>query len=130
MQQPDPKLQVDVRETQHFRIIHVKGELSIGSTEPLRDAFLAALQPGARTVLDAGGVTTVDLCGLQLLCSAHRTYVVNGALLEILNKSESLDRTACAAGYDASRSVCPYRRESDCLWIRPQAVRDPSLEPL
>jgi len=129
MQHQNPELQVHIRETENVRIIQVEGDLSIRSNQSLRAAFLAGLHPGARAVVDASGVTSVDLSSLQLLCSAHRTYVLNGAALEFAGRSEVLDRTARTAGYDASHSVCPHRRDCECLWICPQAPRNLSQEP-
>jgi ABC-type transporter Mla MlaB component len=67
-------------------------------------------------VLDLAGATAIDLAGLQLLCSAHRTSRGGPRTFELRAVPERLRNTACAAGFDARTLVCPYRGDGACLW--------------
>ena len=98
------------------RAPRVEGELRIPEAGRLRDALLAALEPGGATVLDVSGVSDADLGGLQLLCSAHRTYRRRGARFELRGISEPLRLAARAAGFETRSMVCPHRVGDDCLW--------------
>ena len=99
-------------------VIQVDGGLSLTTAGALREALLEGLRPGARTVLQAAGVTSVDISGLQLLCSAHGTYISHGASFQVDRPSEVLWEGVRGAGYGDQKSVCPYRRDGSCLWKR------------
>jgi anti-anti-sigma factor len=107
---------VRIEESGGRRILRVDGEVCLNTAETLRSALTDALAGGREIVLDLGGVTSADLCALQLLCSAHRTFRKRGSDLTIESASERLRRAAALAGYDARTSICPYRRNDVCLW--------------
>ena len=109
-------IQVQLEETNGDRIVSVEGELSLATAGQLRTVLLDRLQPGTKTILEASRITAVDLCGLQLICSAHRGAVLNGAGFELRGMPEQLRETARVAGYDACTSICPYRRDGNCMW--------------
>lgn len=100
------------------RVVRIEGELSIGSVERVRAALIDGMEKGKTTVLDLAGIQAADLCGLQLLCSAHRTYAAHGAVFEVRSMCATLRDTAHAAGYDADEAVCAFRRTGNCLWKR------------
>lgn len=114
--EPETELRLRVHEGEAGRTICAEGELSIATAARLQTALFDLLQPGSLTVLDASAVTAVDLTGLQLLCSAHRTYLANGAGFRSGGMSEVLRDAAIAAGFEAPHSSCPNRREGNCLW--------------
>lgn len=114
----DDKLEIQIHAEADAaeRNVHIEGELSLLTAGRLRTILLDSLQPGARTVLHADGVSAVDLSGLQLLCSAHRTYLASGAFLALDGTPATMRDAAAHAGFDARHSVCPYRCGPDCLW--------------
>ena len=114
--QSNGDLQIRVEAAADGRTVVLQGEVSMITGGMLRMALLDCLQAGASTKLDAAGITAIDLSGLQLLCSAHRTYVSRQAKFQFGGISETVRENARAAGYDTCRSVCPYRREGNCLW--------------
>jgi anti-anti-sigma regulatory factor len=82
------------------RIVHVEGELSLTDAGTLREALMEGLRPGVKTALDASRIAAVDLSGLQLICSACRTYSAHGAMLELDGVSGALREGARSAGYN------------------------------
>jgi anti-anti-sigma factor len=109
-------MEIRIEETGANRIIHISGQLLLNTAADLQAVLLDNLHPSAKTVVNGSGIEAVDLCGLQLLCSAHRTYVMHDAGFEVEAASEELKKIARAAGYAASKSVCPYRQKGNCLW--------------
>ena len=108
-------LEIRIESGGDHRGVHVEGTLSIATAEELRAVLLEGMQPGAKTVLDTAGILATDLCGLQLLCSAHRTAVTHDAVFELRAMSEAVRDTAHAAAFDG-KSVCRFRQGSNCLW--------------
>lgn len=91
------------------------GDLTIQRVAGLRGALLGALQEVEQLTLDMTGVTEVDVPCLQLLCSAHRTFLGSGKNLEILDGGpEALLQAMNAAGY--SSHVCGANMAVNCLW--------------
>src|ERR1051325_6896083 len=85
------------------------GIVSIDTAGALRDALLAELRTGTAVVLDLSAVQDIDLSGLQLICSAHRSWIANDSVLELRGIPEKVRQVAGAAGYDLHRSTCPRR---------------------
>lgn len=61
----------------------VTGAMTIERVAELRQGLLKAFEPGKPVVVSVTGVTEVDLTGLQLLCSAHRTSSARGVGFEL-----------------------------------------------
>lgn len=55
------------------KVLAFAGELTLPHAATIREALLAAVACGEDVTVECAGVTAADLCGLQLLCSAHRT---------------------------------------------------------
>src|SRR5579884_3023804 len=109
-------LEIRQVQEQEARVLYASGELSITTAEQLRAALLENLQADTVTILNLAAIQRIDLPGLQLLCSAHRTSLQRGLLLEVRAISENVLIAARSAGYQASQSVCPFRRGENCLW--------------
>lgn len=90
-------------------------ELTVRTANSLRATLLAQLTEGASLVLDAAEIRAIDLCGLQLLCSAHHTARARNAILEIANLPESVRATARDTGFDPQSCDAPCR-EGTCIW--------------
>lgn len=109
-------MHIESEEQEGARVVHVAGGLTLETAGRLQAVLVDALRPGAMVRLEAGEISRVDLCGLQLICSAHRTFRIKGACFELGETSEALRDAASAAGYQAIRSVCPFRKDLPCLW--------------
>jgi anti-anti-sigma factor len=112
----DPELKIRICPEEGARIIELEGDLSISTAALLRTTLLEGMQTGAKAMLDMAGVRSLDLSGMQLLCSAHRSYAQRNAVLQVRRVNDDFRRIAMTAGYDARQSVCPFRKEDNCLW--------------
>ena len=110
------EIEVRLEEEGGHRVVHLQGELCLPNTGRVQRALMEGLATGQETVLDGAGVTAIDLAGLQLLCSAHRTYRRHGANFDLRSVPQGLQETARAAGYRACESICPFREDGICLW--------------
>lgn len=113
------EIAVQVEGTDERRVLRVAGPLDIAHTAVLRRALMEASEAsgaGRSTVVDLAGVTAVDLCGLQLLCSAHRTFRAGGGGLSLQRQPAWFCQARAAAGFAASTQACGPQLCGDCLW--------------
>lgn len=114
--QPNHDLLIHIETADGVSLLQAEGELSVRTAAHLRDVLLGNLREGEKLVLNAAGLDSVDLCGLQLICSAHNTYRACNAVLEMTDLPASVRETARAAGFDPSVCSCPHPRSPNCIW--------------
>ena len=117
------EMAVHIEDTDNRRVLRVEGPLDLANAPVLLQALVGAMQAGATdaatgrpTVVDLAGVTSVDLCGLQLVCSAHRTFRASGGDIGLREMPAWFRQAAVAAGFTMGTLECRYRRGDDCLW--------------
>jgi len=102
------------------RVVHVNGPLDLPNAKKVCQALVESLGQSANTgradYVSLDGLTRIDLSGLQLLCSSHRTAVSLGNNLKLADPPPWFHEVCSAAGFVRSRSTCPYRRGENCLW--------------
>jgi anti-anti-sigma factor len=92
------------------------GELTIRRARQIKDILLAQLQAGKATDLDLTDVSAIDISGLQLLCSAHRTLKKSGGDLRVASQlPASIAQIVRTAGF-ARRRDCRPNCDHPCLW--------------
>lgn len=97
--------------------IRFDGELTIHNVAALRDGLLQALGQNDRIEIDLEGVTAMDLAGLQMLCSAHRSALAQGKTLSLNNRLVPvLPQAREAAGFVLNQS-CRDNPTADCFWV-------------
>ncbi|CAG0985698.1 hypothetical protein GEOBC_02079 [Geobacteraceae bacterium] len=98
-------------------VLRVGGDLTIPFAGEFRGALLDAFDAAGRVVVNLEGVSAVDITGLQLLCSAHRSAcarekgfgvegLTNSVLAEAVGLAGFRRHVGCAA--DVGKS---------CIWI-------------
>jgi anti-anti-sigma regulatory factor len=99
------------------RIVSVIGEMTILHANEIKAALLEAFDEAQQLQVDVGKVTELDLAGLQLLCSAHRSsiatskgFIVNGAGRELFKSA------ALAAGFPRHIG-CAQDGNKTCIWV-------------
>ena len=92
----------------------LEGELIIDHAEELRQSLVDALDSEGSLNLNIEGVSKVDLFGLQVLCSAHRSALQSSRELALIGKQPEAFRNAlqqssfgCYAGCSAD-NICPW----------------------
>jgi anti-anti-sigma factor len=101
-----------VREADGRQVIHLPAELGLATIAEWHAVLLGALEARRGVVLDATEVVEADLSGLQLLCSAHRSFAQQGIPLELRGVREEFRRTVERGGFDAALPVGPERDEN------------------
>jgi anti-anti-sigma factor len=94
----------------------LEGELTIQRANELKSLLLAKLPAGNLIDLDLKRVSAIDIAGIQLLCSAHRTVKNAGGNIRIaVQPSESIVNSMRKAGFARRYSCNPNCKEA-CLW--------------
>lgn len=97
------------------RTVLVQGSLRLATLDTFYPEFLAALAGGQSVTADLSQMDEVDVAGLQLLCSVHRSFRARGMSFSICGGNRELMQAAKAAGF---RCGCPQTAggPSGCLW--------------
>lgn len=94
----------------------ISGGLTIEHAAGFREALMKSLGNASHVMLNMDGVTETDLSCLQLLCSAHRTFVNAKKSVELGGTSDILKQAARDAGYKRCFG-CMQETEKTCFWI-------------
>jgi anti-anti-sigma regulatory factor len=98
-------------------VMRLEGELTIQYAGALKEVLLKALAEGKELSLDLEGVAEADVACLQVLCSAHKTFLAADKTLKTIGPvSESFERSVKDSGY--RRTIgCHSDPERNCLWV-------------
>lgn len=101
---------------ENTKVVTVAGALDIVRSAGILPALQEALAPHCSVRLDLSAVTRIDVAGLQLICSAHRTAQAVGAGFSLSPlPSPALVATAREAGFQR-HAACVGEMECVCLW--------------
>ena len=96
--------------------ITVRGAITIACACEFRDALIHIQDRWSSLDVNLDGVTEIDVTGMQLLCSAHRTAVKLDKRLALIGQmAESVYKTAFNAGF-LREQACTMGGEHGCLW--------------
>ncbi|WP_298432477.1 STAS domain-containing protein [Geobacter sp.] len=97
-------------------VLQLSGELTIPWAGEFRQALLDAFDRAASVVVDVEKLAAVDITGLQLLCSAHRTSCACGRGFRLAGEgSAPFAEAAALAGF--TRHVgCARDVGKTCIW--------------
>lgn len=117
---------VDITETTTATEVAISGPLTIQRIDEARSGLLQAFGLGKKVRLSLAAVTEVDVTGLQLLCSAHRTALARMLDFSLGSGCEALTSTAGAAGM-LRHIGCPRDPDGSCVWKNvTAAAKEPS----
>ncbi len=97
-------------------IVTIGGALTVQRAAELKAVLVDALARADAVAVDLGGVTEVDLCGLQLLCSATRTAARSGKRFALTGRTADAVRRAAAEAGVCVRSGCGADDPAKCPW--------------
>ena len=96
--------------------IPLDGEITIQRASELKDILWSHLQNCKVINFDASKTEALDVAGLQLLCSVHRTAQARGGDAHILiPQSPHLTQVMIAAGFKR-HCGCALDAKHSCLW--------------
>ena len=105
------------QEAPTIREIGIFGAMTIHHAEEIWSAMLEALAEADEVRLEMAQVKEIDLMGLQLLCSAHRTSVSMSKRFILGGCSASVKETIQDSGF--KRYVgCEQDVDHTCIWIQ------------
>lgn len=87
--------------------LRIEGPLVIATVADWHRRLLERLTTTPALVLDLGGITAVDLFGLQLLWSARRTAAARGQALTLTAVTPVFGEACAASGFLPSAFVTP-----------------------
>jgi anti-sigma B factor antagonist len=94
-------LRVAIREHERSTVVHVEGELDLGSSGRLEAAMREARQAAAPLmVVDLEKLRFIDMAGLRVLIAARRRAEAEGQRLVLANVREPVRRTLTLAQAD------------------------------
>ena len=97
-------------------VIMLEGDITLPHMEELKGVLIKALVNADDVSLSMEHVREVDLSGLQLLCSAHRSAIRFKKQLAFSGRRpKALIDAVEAAGY-ARVTGCKLDHEKSCLW--------------
>ena len=97
-------------------VVAVNGSMTVGYAVELRTRLLEAFSNGQPVELCLAGMTAIDLTGLQLLCSCHKTAMTRGVAFTVTCGTDALSTVAAAAGMYRHKG-CVADVGGTCVWL-------------
>lgn len=97
--------------------ISFSGSMTIHHADEIKSAIVDAINGSSTIRLDLNEVTGIDLVGLQLICSAHRTAVTESKSFGVLGGEEGAFKQAVLSGGLTRHVGCRYNVDQSCSWV-------------
>jgi hypothetical protein len=98
------------------REIGICGGMTIHHADDIRMTLLDTLAEANEVRLDLKKLTEIDLVGLQLICSAHRTAMNDRKLFVVKGGDNSAVKSAALAGGYIRHVGCAGDVDQTCIW--------------
>jgi len=109
---------VNIVKNETMTVVSINGPMTIDRIGEIRDGMLQAFGLGNEVRLSMAAVTEVDLTGLQLLCSSHRTAIAKGLAFSVQDTdAEALSSVIELAGMWRYNG-CSQDTGGTCVWKR------------
>lgn len=105
-----------LREDDGRTYVTLRDALTIVQVAEVREALARAIAARSHTVIDVSDLEDVDVAGLQLLCSAHRSAVGAGVLFDLTGVNTAFREAVKAAGFRHLEG-CSDETRNRCLWM-------------
>ncbi len=97
--------------------LRLEGELNIQEAGRLKEALMKALAETNELSLDLGTMTGIDVACMQVLCSAHKTFLGAGKDLTIIGQpAASFEKVVDESGF-RRKTGCHADPNRNCLWV-------------
>ena len=105
-----------IREKPGTVTLRIAGQVDISSVGELLVQLADASQYADEVVIDLSGVTEIDVAGLQLFCSCHRSSIFSNKEFRITGQDQpAIERAAASIGY-LRTSECVIDSKHTCIW--------------
>ena len=98
------------------RIVSMSGCMTIEHGAEIKSALQEAINAATTVQLDLEKVTEMDLIGLQLICSMHRTAVSEQKLFSVNGTNGAVIKEAARAGGFFRHVGCVLDINHTCIW--------------
>jgi anti-anti-sigma regulatory factor len=107
---------VKIKKKKAVTEVAIIGTMTIDRVGELRLGLQKAFSHGKPVELSLAGVTDVDLTGLQLLCSSHRTSIAREVAFSVIGA----DADTFAAVADLAGMARHAGCAAGCVWVKEQ----------
>ena len=107
---------ITVRNNESVTSVAINGAMTIDNVGEIRGGLLTAFGRGKNVELSLEGVTDLDLTGLQLLCSAHRTSLAGGLGFSIVGREEGPVSSVAKSSGMLRHVGCADDTGGSCVW--------------
>ncbi|WP_224960894.1 STAS domain-containing protein [Geomonas subterranea] len=107
--------QVKISKKKDRTLVTFSGEMTVVNAGEFRKRLLEAFATGKPVEVSLAGLTAIDVTGLQLLCSCHRTSVARAIPCTVTGRNEALAATAEVAGLPRLKG-CVQDVGGTCIW--------------
>jgi len=97
-------------------VVAINGRMTIDRIAELRDGLLKAFKLGKNVQLSLAAVTEVDLTGLQLLCSSHRTAIAKDLDFSLTDADGDVLSSVTELAGMMRRTGCAQDINGTCVW--------------
>jgi len=95
--------------------IRITGAVTILTVAALQKGLLSAFETTRNVIIDISGVKELDLAGMQLLCSAHRSSYAHGMEFNVVGHNQLVWQMATASGHLRHKG-CEQDCKNTCMW--------------
>jgi len=93
------------------------GEMTIQYAGRLREVLLKAFAEREELSLDLEGITEADVACLQVLCTAHKTFLTSNKALKTIGQTAApFEQAVNDSGY-RRKMGCHADPDRNCLWV-------------
>jgi ABC-type transporter Mla MlaB component len=96
--------------------VTLSGRLAIDTAPELLSLLRAQMPAARKTKLDVSGLAEVDLTGMQLICSACRTALVDGKAFNFSTSLAPCVQEAIGAIGLQRHTTCKHNTDNPCIW--------------
>lgn len=97
-------------------VVKINGSTNVTNVSSLLMQLLAAFEQADNVVVDLGGITEIDVAGLQLFCSSHRSSIFANKGFRITGQDQPAVWAAATASGQLRTSGCAIDTQHTCIW--------------
>jgi anti-anti-sigma regulatory factor len=113
----DFSVHTEMEEDNALATMKVSGAITLSSVGEFLMQLSTTFDLADNVVIDLSGVTEIDVAGLQLLCSSHRSSLLSSKGLRIVGQDSPAIREPAAASGQVRTSGCEIDTKHTCIWI-------------